>query len=222
MDNKIQETQNRITRYDYVDGTPDMAFGGLFLLMTICFSIFAAFPKFASSIYSVIIVWVVFAGGGILLGWLPQRLKERVTYPRTGYIAYKRQGRPISRTMKLVIRIGLPILTVVLLAVLFLNRSKFPAQSPETASYLNPGLMGLFFSIVLAVVGWKIAMPRYYVTAVVGFLISILFLIRGMNGNVGMALLSGAMSLILFISGGVALWKYLRNTPFPRDNQPAG
>ena len=67
MDNKIQETQNRITRYDYVDGTPDMAFGGLFLLMTVNFAIFASFPVISSSTFSALIMLVVFSGGGLLI-----------------------------------------------------------------------------------------------------------------------------------------------------------
>ncbi len=221
MDNKIQETQKRITRYDYVDGTPDMSFGGLFLLMTICFTIFAAFPRFAGSIFAVIIVWVVFAGGGILLGWLPQKLKERVTYPRTGYVNMKSQGRPIKTSTKLLIRIGLPLLTIVLLVILFLNRSKFPAQNPTAATYMNPGLMGFLFNVILAILGWKIRLWRYFVISAAGLLLSILFLFRVPSGNLGMALLSGMMSLIMFISGVATFWKYLHNNPSPQNVQPA-
>jgi hypothetical protein len=217
MDNKIQETQKRLTKYDYVDGTPDLAFGGLCLLMTISYAIFAAFPGLSNSTFSAIIVWVVFCGGGFLIGWLPQRLKERVTYPRTGYVAYRRQGRPIKTWVRWTIWIGVPLLSVILLAIGFLNRSKFPAQSQDTALYLNPGLMGFFFSGIFAFIGWKIALPRYYVTAAAVFLISAVFLVRGTTGNLGLALLSGAMSLILFTSGGVTLWKYLRNTRPPGE-----
>ena len=217
MNNKIQETQKRLFRYDYVDGTPDLAFGGLCLVMAIRFFILAAFPGLSSSTFSVIIVWVVFGGGGFLISWLSQRLKERVTYPRTGYVAYSRQGRPIKRTTQLLIRIGLPLLTVILLALIFLNRAKFPAQSQDQATYLNPGLMGFLFSGIFAIIGWKIPLRRYYLIAAAVFLISTVFLINGSGGNLGLALLSGAMSLILFISGGATLWQYLHNTRPPED-----
>jgi hypothetical protein len=221
MNNKIQETQKRLFRYDYVDGTPDLAFGGLCLVMAICFFIFAAFPGLSSSTFSVVIVWVVLGGGGFLISRLSQRLKEQVTYPRTGYVAYRRQGRPIKRTTQLLIRIGLPLLTVILLALIFLNRAKFPAQSQDQAIYLNPGLMGLMFSGLFAITGWKIPLPRYYLIAAASFLISTAFLISGSNGNLGMALFSGAMSLILFVSGGVTLWRYLRSTRAPEATPPA-
>jgi hypothetical protein len=213
MNNKFQETQKRLFRYDYVDGTPDLAFGGLCLVMTICFFIFAAFPGLSRSTSSVIIVWVVFGGGGFLISWLSHRLKERFTYPRTGYVAYRRQGRPIKRTTQLLIRIGLPLLTVILLALLFLNRSKFPAQSQDQAIYLNPGLMGFLFSGIFAIAGWKIPLPRYYLIAAAVFLISAAFLVSGSGGTLGMALLSGAMSLILFVSGGLTFRAYLRRNP---------
>jgi hypothetical protein len=213
MNNKIQETQKRLFRYDYVDGTPDLAFGGLCLVMTICFFIFAKFPGLSSSTSSVIIFWVVFCGGSFLISWLSQRLKERFTYPRTGYVAYRRQGRPIKRTTQLLIRIGLPLLTVILLALLFLNRSKFPAQSQDQAIYLNPGLLGFLFSGIFAISGWKIPLPRYYLIAAAVFLISAAFLVSGSGGTLGMALLSGVMSLILFVSGGLTFRAYLRRNP---------
>lgn len=216
MNNKIQEIQNRLIRYDYVDGTPDLAFGGLCLVMAICYFIFATFPSLSSSTFSVIIVWVVFSGGGFLIGWLPQRLKERVTYPRTGYV--KPQGRPLKRTTKLLIRIGLPLLTVILLAILFLNRSKFPAQNQDTTLYPNPGLMGLMSSVIMGIIGWKMTLPRYYVIAVAVFLISAVFLFRVPNGNYGLALISTVMGLILFISGGVTLWRYLRQNPARQES----
>jgi hypothetical protein len=217
MNNKIQETQKRLFRYDYVDGTPDLAFGGLCLAVAICFFLFAAFPGLSSSTFSAVIVWVVLGGGGLLISWLSQRLKERLTYPRTGYVAYSRQGRPIKRTTQLLIRIGLPLLTIILLAVLFLNRQKVSVQSQDQVTYLNPGLMGFLFSGLIAIIGWKIHLLRYYLIAAAVFLLSTVFLISGSSGNLGLALISGSMSLILFVSGGVTLWQYLHNTHLPVD-----
>jgi len=217
VNTKIQETQKRLFRYDYVDGTPDLAFGGLCLAMAICFFVFAAFPGLSSSTFSAIIVWVVLGGGGFLISRLSQRLKEQVTYPRTGYVSYSRQGRPIKRTTQLLIRIGLPLITIILLTILFLNRQKVSAQSPNQAIFLNPGLTGFLFSGLLAIIGWKIPLQRYYLIAATVFLLSIVFFISGSNGNLGLALLSGGMSLILFVSGGLTLWRYLRNTRLPED-----
>ncbi len=76
------------------------------------------------------------------------------------------------------------------------------------------------FSVIMGIIGWKMTLPRNYVIAVAVFLISAVFLFRVPSGNYGLALISGVMGLILFISGGVTLWKYLRSTRSPQDNQP--
>ncbi len=217
MKDEIDRRQQRVFQYDYVDGTPDLAFGGLCLLMTICYAAFAAFPDFSNSTFSTIIFWVVFAGGGFLIGWLPQRLKERITFPRTGYVAYSRQGRPLKSWVRWTIRIGVPLISVILLALLFLNRSKFPAQSQDTTLFLNPGLTGLLFTGIWVMIGWKVKRSRYYLIAAITFLISIGLLFSGSSGYLGMAVLSGAMSLILFVSGSLTLWKYLRRNPLPTE-----
>lgn len=217
MKDEIDRRQQRVIQYDYVDGTPDMAFGGLCLLMTICYAAFAAFPDFSNSTFSIIIFWVVFAVGGFLIGWLPQRLKERVTFPRTGYVAYSRQGRPLKPWVRWTIRIGVPLISVILLVSLFLNRSKFPAQSQESTLFLNPGLAGLLFTGIWVMIGWKVKRSRYYLIAAITLLISFLLFLSGSRGSLGMAVLSGAISLVLFISGSLTLWRYLRQNPVPQE-----
>jgi hypothetical protein len=217
MTDDLKKHQLRTVQYDHVDGTPELAYGGLFLLIAICFYIFAKLPDLSNSIFSALIIMLVFISGGFLIGRLGQILKERVTYPRTGYVAYKRQGRPIKRSTRLMIWIGAPLLTVILLALLFLNRQRVPAQSQDSALYVMPGLTGLLFSGIWAIAGWKIAVPRYYVIAAASLLIGAGLLVSEVGVNLGMALLFGAMSLVLFASGGVTLWRYLRQNPIPQD-----
>ncbi len=217
MTDDLKKHQLRTVQYDHVDGTPELAFGGLFLLIAICSYIFAKLPDLSNSIFSTLIIMLAFVGGGFLIARLTQLLKERITYSRTGYVAYKRQGRPIKRSTRLMILIGVLLLTVTLLVLLFLNRLKFPTQSQDSTLYVMPGLTGLLFSGLWAIAGWKIALPRYYLIAAATFLIGAVLLVSGLGVNLGMALLFGAMSLILFTSGGVTLWKYLRQNPLPED-----
>jgi hypothetical protein len=215
MDKRFQEAERRVFRYDYVDGTPDLAFGMLCLVMALCFTLFTIIPSLENSTLSAIIVWVIFAGGGLLIGWLSQRFKTKVTYPRTGYVALKRQVRPVKRATLWGIRIGLIVLIVITIFLLILNRQKMPAPGQNQAIFLNPGLLGLFFGGLFILMAWRIPLRRYYLVAVAVFLISVLFIASRWHGNAGMATLSGAVSLILFLSGGVTMWKYLRRNPIP-------
>jgi hypothetical protein len=74
------------------------------------------------------------------------------------------------------------------------------------------------FSGILAMIGWKIALPRYYLIAAITLLTSIVLLFSGPGGNPGLAMLCGAMSLVLFASGGITLWRYLRHNPLPAES----
>jgi hypothetical protein len=217
MKDPVRHSQLRTVQYDHVDGTPELGFGLLFLLVAILFLIFAKIPGFASSGLSIWSIMLVFIGGGFLIGHLTQVLKEKLTYPRTGYLAYPRQGRPIKRSTRLLIWIGVPFATIVLLILLLLNRGSFPTQETFIIPPWVPGITGLLFGGLWVIAGWKISLPRYYLIGAATFLASLAPLFIGIEGNLGMALLFGIMSLVLFASGGIALWRYLRRNPVPHE-----
>jgi hypothetical protein len=81
-----------------------------------------------------------------------------------------------------------------------------------------PGLGGLLFSGLWALVGWKIALPRFYLVAAASLLVGAGLLVSGVGRNLGMASLFGAESVFLFASGGVTLWKYLHQNPAPQES----
>lgn len=220
MTDDLKESQLRAAQYQHVDGTFELTFGGTFLLMAACFYVISRVNPPDSSLLTFAPL-VVFGGGGFLFDYLIQRLRTRVSYPRTGYIAYNRQPRPIKRATRLAIWIGVPLLTVALLALLFLNRSAFPAQSQDSALSVMPVFSGLLFSGLWVIMGWKIALPRFYLIAAVSLLISAGLFVSGVGGYSGMALVFGAIGALLCASGSVTLWKYLRSTRSPQDSQSA-
>jgi hypothetical protein len=217
MPDDLKKSQLRTVQYQHVDGTPELGFGFLCLLVAILFLLFAKIPGFASSSFSTWSILLVFIGGGFLIGQLTQVLKEKITYPRTGYLAYQRKGRPIKRSTRLLIWIGVPLSTLILLAILFLNRASFPAQETETIPSWVPAFAGFLFSGLWAIAGWKIVLPRYYLIAVVTFLSSVALFFSGLEGNLGLAILFGTMSLALILSGFVTLIIYLRQNPSSQD-----
>ncbi|MBN2386903.1 MAG: hypothetical protein JXB85_07775 [Anaerolineales bacterium] len=217
MKDPIQHAQQRTVQYDHVDGTPELEFGALFLLVALFYLLLAKVPGLAASSISIWLVMVIFIGGGFLLDRLVKILKERITYPRTGYLAHRREGRPLTRPQRLLIWVGVPLLTVIILVLLFLNRATFPARGVETLPAWTQGFAGLLFSGLWCIAGWKLAMPRYYLIAAVTFPASVALLFSGLDGNLGLALLFGAMSLALFLTGGLTLWKYLRDHPLPKE-----
>jgi hypothetical protein len=211
--------KRRVLQYQHIDGTFELTFGGAVLLMGCCYYVISQIPlpdSFAANNLLPFTPLIAFVGGAILIDYLVQRLRARVTYPRSGYIAYKKP-QPLKRSTRLFIWIGIPILTMALDALLFINRSKFPAQNQDYFSLLMLGFSGLLFSGLWAIIGWKVALPRFYLIAVISLLTSAGLFFNGIGGYSGWALLLGVMGAALLISGGVTLWQYLRNTPLPPE-----
>jgi hypothetical protein len=219
----IKRSQLRVLQYQNIDGSFELTFSGLFLLMAVFFYFMfrVALPNSLLSNLMPLVLCSVFIGGGYLIDRLVQKLRERYTYPRTGYIAYSRQTKPLRPATRLMIWVGIPLLTVLLLAILFLNRSKFPvSDNPDYSLFIMPGFSGLLFSGLYAIMAWKLALPRFYLIAAASLLVGAGLLASGLPTYLGIAALFGALSLILLISGGLTLWHYLRSTR-PPEGTPA-
>lgn len=214
----VSRARRRALRYQHLDGTFELTFGGAFLLMAVCFyglsRVAISDPSVSTGLLS--FTPLVALGGGIyLMDTLVRQLRMRITYPRTGYIAYPKP-RPLKRSTRLAIWIGLPVFTVILLALLFLNRAKFYTADQDYVSILMPPFFGLLFSGLWMIIGWKVSVPRFYFTAAVSFLVSAALFLKGVGGTTGIALLFGAMGVVLCASGGLTLHRYLRGNPTPQ------
>jgi len=211
MTDDLKKSQLHAVQYQHVDGTFELTFGGTFLLMAVSLYLVSRLAHPDSSLLSFVPL-LVFVGGGYLIDNLVQRFRRRVTYPRTGFIAY-RKPEPLKRSTRLVIWIGMPLFTVLFLAVLILNRSKFPVGNQDSALPVIPVFSGLLFSGLWVIAGWKIGLPRFYLIAAATLLISAGLFVSGVGVYLGMALLIGAMGALLCVSGGLTLWKYLHQNP---------
>jgi hypothetical protein len=220
MNNDLKKTQLRTLQYQHMDGTFELTFGGVFLLNAVCFYGFSRLeisnPSLTNGLLSFAPL-VVFMGGIFLIDALVQRFRRRVTFPRTGYISYQKP-KPLKRSTRLFIWIGIPVLTVITVVLLFLNRSKFPMeQNQDYAGNLIPGFFGVMFGGLYAIMGWKIALPRFFLVALVSLLVGAWLFVRGLQTYLGMAFIFGVTGVSLCISGGVTLWRYLLDTPLQED-----
>jgi hypothetical protein len=212
----IGYSQLRAVQYQNVDGSYDLTFGGLFLLMAVCFTMFTLLPGLNSNIAFVVIIMVM-GLGGFLFDRLSLRLKERVTFRRTGYLSTKHEPHHIERWVRLAIWIGVPVLSLVVLTFLLLYHSRFPAQDGADSWSLIPGFFGLVFCGLYAIIAWKMAWHRYYLISGVAFLIGLGLLVSLSPSNPGLAILFGSMGSSLLVSGGFTLRAYLKENPLPRE-----
>ncbi len=202
MRNQIDTIIQRTQRYWYVDGLSEM-YGGLLVLLLA--SYYLALQRFASGSLGALLL-----GIGqpliILLAWWPggrivRALKERITYPRTGYVAYSEKRNRRSRLATAA------IVALVVAAVVAILETVFRV-SENTVPVIIAAILGLF----LAMLGWRLNLVRFYVLGVYTFLLGIVTSMLPLVGMEQNAFLLGFFGLGLIVSGAYTLVHYLRTT----------
>ena len=92
MNDPIKEIQRQTQRYWYVDGLNEIGAGILIFLLGLLYLL--EWLLSASSLQGLVTSIgqpVLFIVGLLVINWAVRRLKARLTYPRTGYVAYRRE-----------------------------------------------------------------------------------------------------------------------------------
>lgn len=199
----MQMIEQRAQRYWYEDGIWEIGFGLINLLLGIFFLLTSRVNWVGPlALVMVALQLGVFLGAFWLIGKVVRLLKERITYPRTGYVAYRR--RPASARARQVvlaaaISAGIGGLTAVLATL-------------ESTENRMPMVTGLFLALALVFLGRRFSLQRMYIQAalvlLLGFGIS--------QGPFTMDISTGAFfsgfGLLMMISGVIVLIGYLRRT----------
>ena len=198
-------SQLRAIQYWYVDGIFELGFGLLCLALGGYFSLDNLLQGNRFAFLVDILLVVVIIGGSFLMRWLVQKWKERVTFPRTGYVSYARE-----RSRGWTILVGVIVLSALGLMVFFLSYVEIQIST-------WPLLTGILFGIVMIFVGWRTSLHRFYLYALLGALIGIGLAFSPWDNHVGLAAFYLLIGLILIISGILLLRKYLRQNPVPKE-----
>lgn len=213
LEDLVIRSRQRTLQYQHVDGAYELTFGGALLLTAVSYFLLSKIGISNSLVDFAPLV--VFGGAAYLMDTLFQRFRMQVTYPRTGFITYQKP-RPIKRSTRLVIWIGVPVLTAIVLALLFVNRPKIPTVDQDTMPIMTL-FNGLLFCGLWIILGWKNSIPRFYLIAVVTFLVSSMLLLYGVGVKTSLMWFFGTMGLALCVSGGLTLLQYLRKNPVPQE-----
>ncbi len=197
----INQAKRRAYQYWYSDGLAEIISGSIFVLVSLLIylqmviSVQSLLGKLVLALYVI----------GTLLGALWGRrvihyLKERITYPRTGYVDYKKSS-PTRRYITLGIGAVLGVVWILLFQ-----------QYPDMMSWY-PFIPGLSVGLLFAVLGYRINLPRFYIFALISCVISAVLATMGLRGQHADVCYFGSMGTALLVSGVVILWRYLRATP---------
>lgn len=214
MTNQIDKIIRKTRGYWFSDGLTELTLAGLFALV-------AAFLLVMVNAQSGSFWWVVFAFGlpliilsSSLLGKrLVRDLKERVTYPRTGYVAYD-QTRRDNRVHWLVMGTALAIAIGGLLSD-FLTDDSVTDLSWQSIALAE----GLIAGVVFAGIGYQTAVRRFYAIAAMAAALGLAASLGRLGDVLGTVVVFGGLALALAVSGAVALVTYLRRNQAPAPQE---
>ena len=202
MNDPIKQAERQIQRYWYVDGLSEIAAGGVILVIALYYAILGwAAPADPSGWLMTVGQLVVLVGSAVLARAIVQALKERITYPRTGYVALRRGSTP----KRILIAIVAAMLAIVFALAITL------ANSGLVGHLLMPIFPGLF----IAYLGYTNGQRRFYPLAIYTLVISVASTYLGLGSLFDSALYFVFFGLGWVVSGAWGLRSYLASTHPP-------
>jgi len=209
MSNPIDEYAKRTMRYWYVDGLAEIAGGVVVLLLALVFLIGGWMePGPTTDFFLALGQPAIVLVGALVARKIVGRIKERVTYPRTGYVAYR---RPRSRRgLRLIaLTIGIAAVFGVLFAVI----------ANLIAIRWLPGISGAVIALLLAYMAYENGIRRFYYMAAFTLFLGLLVVSMGVPDTYTSSLFFGGFGVGWIVSGAVTLRNYLRTTkPAEQDD----
>lgn len=209
----INDITKRTQRYWYEDGIWEIGFGLVNLVLSGFYLIVASTEwKGPLALVLMLLQMGVIIGAFLLVNKVVKYLKERITYPRTGYVVYRKP--PVKSRLRRGLVTALTALSIaVLISVIGVMR-------------LAPNRMPLVVSVVMAgslvYLGYRFGLLRFYGIAALVILLGYGVSLSSLSDTLSTAYYFGGFGLLMMLSGGITLLIYLRRTPLANDDyEPA-
>jgi len=198
MADQVDETVRRVHRYLYDDGLIEMGVGILFIVVGLGLIAFVAIQdNTILGIALIVGLLAIATGGAIFTKRALEVVKERVTYPRTGYVAYHTEES--SR--------GGWVVPVAALLLLFLSLF-LPKELTRISS-----MIGALMFVIICSLGYRLRLRRFYLVGSISLLAGVSASLLFPNEAIGAGVTFSVTGLTLVVSGTLTLSTYLRRHP---------
>ena len=204
----IETTRKRTERYWYEDGIWELGFGLINLLLTGYFALTEwVLARQLPALVLVLLQVVTLLGIFWSMARVVRFLKERITYPRTGYVAYRRA--PLKARARRGLLIGLTSGGLAAGLVLISANSATHSSTPI--------ISGVVMGAMIVYLAIRFNLLRMYVLATVTLALSVVTALLPVDETSGRVLFFGGYGLVFMLSGGLVLAGYLRRTRPPGE-----
>jgi hypothetical protein len=193
----LQAITKRTERYWFEDGIWEICFGLVNMLLA-GFYLLAGRLEAAGE-WLVALQMLVIVGAFLGMGRLVKLLKERITYPRTGYVAYRKPA-PSARVKRAVLTGLLALLMAGIVGA---------AATVRLMRNTTALVAAILLAGALVYLGYRFSLPRLYLTAGLTVGLGFVFALLALPDSAATAGFFGAFGLLVTLSGGAALAAYL-------------
>ncbi len=203
---QIESLLNRPKAYYNIDGVGELAISFMCLGCGLLMWLQAHAPK--DSVWHGMPVFIIYFGTmSLILHYGPKAIKNRITYPRTGFVEYRKRD---TRWRPMILAAAFSAMITVALAV-------------ALRRHWNLTTSASLFGLLLAVsYGYRIArtVPWKWVVVCVLALGSVAIALLpadvvGRSWQGAFILIMMLYGAVLLVSGGISFWLYLRHTEAP-------
>lgn len=203
MNETIKTTIERTRQYWYIDGFSELLVGFIFVSLALISGLSVLFKPSIGSAILVGVGYPVIILGGVVFGnkWV-RAMKEKVTYPRTGYVKYIQPASP-SRRARIIKAFVIAFMVSIVTNVILSKLDPF---------WIVLGT-GLLIAAFVVYMGVQIPLNRFYFLAGWIAVVSYAAARLPLADDVQMCILLAGIGLGWVAGGVVSLGIYLRNHP---------
>lgn len=207
--NALEVMVRRTRGYWYEDGLWEMAAGGSFVILSLFLAMQAVAPS-GSELRPVFALGgaIFIVGSSVIARWFVERVKARLTYPRTGYVRY---GREAQRAM-----LNPRIVRGIVGGALGAFFAGISLRWWETAL---PLFFGLYSGLLLTTMGYSMGLGRFRVLAAWSVAAGLVITAFSLPAVVGTAIFWAAQGLGLLASGLSTQRRYLESAPALHESE---
>lgn len=209
MNTDIEKIEKRTIRYWFEDGVHEMASGLFFMIMGLFFlgSALAPGKSTARFIFDIGLMPVILFGGwGVKK--TSQYMKQKLTYSRTGYVAY-RKPEGVKRLRQALLATGCAGVLGALAVLL-------PSARSGGFDWV-PAVSGFAFAVALGFVSFRFGLTRVAVAAFLMAAAGIILAFSGWGEARELAAFYGFVGVSMILSGVVGCRRYLKRNPLPDE-----
>lgn len=210
MYSNVSDVEKRVTRYWYSDGIAELIGGGMFILLGLYFAAqeFMGQNSMVSGLLQASLA-LLMIGGAFLSRRLIAALKNRLTYPRTGYVEYRVDESQAKWRRIWVIGIAFAVSALTMIFV----RTFQILDSIVAVTGVAVGAILIFLRAKSA------GITRFYFLGGFSLILGLALSVSGLPNGYSLGLFYGLMGVGFLFSGGFTLGRYLRENPLPAESR---